>query len=535
MTGDTDAGYVALVLHAHLPFVRHPEREFFLEEDWLYEAVTETYLPLLAVFERLLEEDVPFRITMSVSPTLASMLEDALLQTRYLRHIDRLIELSEKEIVRTSSLPEFRDTARMYNTRLVEARTAFTGLYGCNVLNGLNVMREAGNLEIVTCAATHAFLPLMHVNPNAVRAQIAMGARTHERIFGVRPRGLWLPECGFWPGHDAFMQGEGIEYSFLDAHGVLFGEPRPRAGIFAPIRAKSGMAFFGRDTESSRQVWSADEGYPGDWNYREFYRDLGFDAEYEYIKPYLDPFGARKNTGFKYHRITSRQTPMNEKAPYEPERARAKAWDHAGNFLFNRERQVEYWHRRLDRPILVLCPYDAELFGHWWYEGPEFLYAFMKKAADSRVLRLTTPGEYIDMYDDLQEVEPAYSSWGDRGYAGVWLDGKNAWIYRHLHEIADRMTWLADDFPEARGLYRDAINQAAREVLLAQSSDWAFIMNAGTTVDYAVRRTKDHVGRFLKLDEDIRKNTVDPEWLAELSARDNLFPDIDYRLWGSRK
>ena len=199
-------GYLCLTLHAHLPYVRHPEYDDFLEEDWLYEAITETYVPLLDVFDGLDRDGVDWRLTMSITPTLAGMLSDPLLQYRYVRHIDNLIALAVKEIERTRWEPEFNRLAHMYHGRFQRARDVFVKQYNNNLLHGFRRFFEAGKLELITCGATHGFLPLMAVNPNAVRAQIEIGCREFARHFGKRPQGLWLPECGYAPGVDELMR-----------------------------------------------------------------------------------------------------------------------------------------------------------------------------------------------------------------------------------------------------------------------------------------------------------------------------------------
>src|SRR4051812_15420455 len=259
-------GYLCLVLHAHLPFVRHPEYDDFLEEDWLYEAITETYIPLLEVFDGLERDGVDWRMTMSVTPTLAAMLSDPLLQFRYVRHLDNLTPLTNKETGRPRWQPEFPHLALMSPHRLTRAREVFVGQYNNNLLAGFRRFFQTGKLELITCGATHGFLPLMDVNKNAMRAQIEIGAREFERHFGKRPQGIWLPECGYIEGVDELLRDAGIRYFFTDTHGALFAEPRPKYGIYAPIICpKSGVAVLGRDTESSKQVWSAVEGYPGDY------------------------------------------------------------------------------------------------------------------------------------------------------------------------------------------------------------------------------------------------------------------------------
>ena len=525
----TPLGYLSLVLHAHLPFVRHPEHEDFLEEDWLYEAITETYIPLLWVMEGLVCEGIDFRLTMSLTPPLVSMLNDELLRRRYAAHLDRLCELAAKEVERTRHLPHFHDTALMYRERFFRARSDYAQRWKMDLAAAFGRLQQAGKLEIIAGAATHGFLPALSVNPAAVRAQIVVGAQHYADMFGCRPRGFWLPECGFYPGLDAIVREAGLRFFFVDTHAVHNAASRTRYGPYAPLYCPSGVAAFARDHESSKQVWSSIEGYPGDADYREFYRDVGFDLDMDYIGPYIHKDGIRVNTGIKYNRITG---PTEWKELYIRQTALDKAAVHAGNFIFNRQRQVQWLCSWMDRKPLVVAPYDAELFGHWWFEGPDWLnFLFRKIACDQQTVRLITPSEYLAEYTVNQLETPSASSWGYNGYSEVWINGANDWVYRHLHTAADRMVELAREFPAARGLRRRALNQAARELLLAQASDWPFIMTRGTVVSYAVERTKVHLLRFNRLFEMLKANAVHEGWLRSVEQKDNIFPKLDYRVY----
>ncbi|MBI3995354.1 MAG: DUF1957 domain-containing protein [Nitrospirae bacterium] len=520
-------GYLSLVLHCHLPYVRHPEHDYFLEENWFYEAVTDTYLPLLEVFEGLVRDGIPFRLTLSLSPTLISMMADPLLQARYLRHLDRLIDLSEKELDRTSHQPDFYSVARMYHDRFTRSRNRFQNRYASNLLPAFRRLEEQGVLEIITAAATHGYLPLLSVRPFAVRTQIMAAADYFQRSMGRSLEGLWLPECGYYPGLDSVLREAGIRYFFVETHGLAYAQPRPRYGIYAPVYCPTGMAAFARDIESSKQVWSAEEGYPGDYDYREYYRDIGFELPMDYIRPYIHPDGIRINTGIKYYRITGQ---TNDKQVYHPLRAAEKTAEHAGNFLFNRQRQIEHLASTMDRPPLLVAPYDAELYGHWWFEGPEWINMLIRKlACDQDIVELITPSDYLEKFPVNQEAVPSASSWGNKGYSDVWLNGRNDWVWRHLHKAARRMEELVRKHPNANGATRRALNQAVRELLLAQSSDWPFMMKTGQQSDYAVKRFKDHVLRFTRLADEIESGSVDEGWLKEMEERDNLFPDLDYR------
>lgn len=524
-------GYVCLLLHAHLPFVRHPEEEYFLEENWLYEAITETYIPLIQVFDQLIDDGVDFRITMSLTPPLVSMLQDPLLQNRYIRHLNKLIELSEKEIERTGHDQRYHGLALMYNQKFIDAKDVFLNQYKRDIVQAFKKFQDLGFLEIIASTATHGFLPNLHVNPSSVQAQIQTGIDHYKKTFGCAPRGFWLPECAYFPGLDTYLKDAGIRYFILDSHGILHGDPRPKYSVYAPIYCPSGVAAFARDWESSKQVWSAKEGYPGDSDYREYYRDIGFELEHDYIKPYIHPQGFRVNTGIKYWRITG---DTEYKEFYQPALAMEKAASHAGNFMFNREKQIEHLAAHMDRKPIILAPYDAELFGHWWYEGPLWINFLMRKVAfDQKTIKMTTPSEYLAEYPINQMAMPCASTWGLKGHNEFWLEGSNDWIYPYLHVSGEKMNELARKYwpkfskaPQS-DLTRRALNQAARELVLAESSDWPFIMKTNTMVPYAHKRIKQHLNRFTKLYNDIKNNSIDPDWLAEVEWRDNIFADMD--------
>ncbi len=518
--------YLNFVLHAHLPFVRHPEHARFLEEEWLYEAITETYIPLLLEFEALERDGLPFRVTMSLTPPLCEMLADELLQARYVNHINRLRELAEKECSRVKNDERFFRLAAMYRNRFEICYRKFESL-NRNLLNGFRHFQRTGRLEIITCGATHGFLPNLRQSPRSVEAQLEVAVANYRKHFGLDPWGIWLGECGYYSGLDRHIKSAGLKYFFTDTHGILQGNPPSPKGCYAPIETPSGIFCFSRDPESSKAVWSAEEGYPGDYRYREFYRDIGFDLDLEYIRPYVHPIGFRINTGIKYHRITGAGM---EKEPYVEAWADEAVEQHAENFLLNRDLQADYLDARLDVPANIICPYDAELFGHWWYEGPKWLGRVMRKVCEQpRKISLASPRDYIGRYA-APKSDPAFSSWGAGGYGAVWLNGTNDWIYPHLHHAGDLMHETAG-LPERGDWDRRARNQMARELLLAQSSDWAFIMKTGTMVEYAVKRTKAHLHHFLELQRQVVENRIDEGFLVNLEATDNIFSEIDYRVY----
>ena len=523
-------GYVNFILHAHLPYIHHPEDDTYLEEEWLYEAISECYIPLILNYQKLEEEHVDFRITMTMTPPLLNMLDNKLLQERYIKYLNKHIELCEKEVKRTVYDARLNNLSKYYLDRYTNDLHVFKDIYKCNLITAFKHFQDAGYLEIITCGATHGYFPILYVNEKTVRAQIAVGVQTYEKFFGRKPRGIWLPECGYVPEADKYLKEFGIEYAIVETHGVLYADPTPIYGTYAPIVSPEGLTVFGRDLESSRQVWSSINGYPGDYNYREFYRDIGYDLDYEYVKPYIAVNGARVNTGIKYYRITGKDCPKDY---YDVQWAKDSAEKQAGHFMDCRTAQIDHLSSYMDVPPIITCPYDAELYGHWWYEGPYWLYILFKKIYfDECNFKLITPSEYIDMYPEMQVSTPCRSSWGANGYSEVWLNQTNDYAHRHLHKAGDRMCELAWLYPnEGDTLRRQALNQCARELLLAQSSDWLFIITNGTMVDYAHKAIKDHIGRFTKLYYQIKNDKIDAKYLLDVFDKDDIFPEIDYMIY----
>ena len=522
-------GYLAFVLHAHLPFVRHPEYDQFLEERWFFEACTETYIPIIKFFDKLLNEDVPFKVTISLSPSLLAMLEDSLLQDRYEEHLLKLIELSQKEINRTQHEPHTQWLAGMYHNLFKEAYQVFVHQYDKKLAQAFMKFHQKGCVELITTTATHGILPLLAPQIKSVEGQVITGLDYFESVFGFRPSGLWLPECGYFPGLDKILKKNGIRYFIVESHGLDFARTTPYYGVYAPVYTPSGVAAFGRDQHITKQVWSAEEGFPGHPDYREFYRDIGHDLDFHYIQPYIAG-DVRVDTGMKYFRITK----GHWKDLYNPDNARERAAEHAGDFLFSRKSHIASLDDKMDNHPIIVAPFDAELFGHWWFEGPQWLYYVIKKAAfDQDTLQLTALNDYLNIYPVHQTSVPATSTWGHKGYFDCWLNGQTDWIYPQLYECFERLESLAKRYANKQipEITERALNQCVRELLLAQSSDWPFIINNGTANEYATRRLKDHISRFHYLVNSIIGNSLDKKSLAALETMDNIFPEADYKIY----
>ncbi|MDR1894748.1 MAG: DUF1957 domain-containing protein [Spirochaetales bacterium] len=520
-------GYICLVLHAHLPFVRHPQDPHRLEENWYYQAVSESFLPLLRMLRTLREDGIPLKLALSVSPTLCAMMGDELLQDRFEQYLRNQILLGEKEVKRADDAAQ-RELAAGYLENYRKSLGEYTEHYKGSLIRGLRELKKAGDLEIITTGASYSFMPLFESYPQANRAQIEAAVISHYRYFDDSPRGFWLPECGYYPGLECFLKREGFNYFFTSSNGFLNADVKPPYGVYTPVKTPCGIHAFGLDAAAMRDVTASPGGYLTDFSYRDFQRDIAFERNEAYLGYFVYKPGIRVNTGYKYY---AKRTDEGGARLYDPRMAAKKASDHGENFLYKRLLQAERLQPLMNRPPLSVCVFDAGLFGRWWFEGPLWLESVIRRLHGREDLQLITPGEYLKLYPENPVSVPDFSSWGNMGYAQVWLNGSNHWIYRHLHKAIERLTEMVEKYPHESGLKEWVLNQAAREVILSQASDWPFIMQEGFAVPYAEQRVREHLYNFNRIYEDLCRNTVDTEWLTRLEKQNNCFPDLNYRIF----
>ncbi len=339
---------------------------------------------------------------------------------------------------------------------------------GRDIVRAFRELQEAGVSKSSPAPPLTAFLPLLQDFPEAQRAQIRIGCDNYREMFGREPRGFWLPECGLQPGLDLLLQEANMRWFVLDTHGLMFARPRPLHAIFAPCFTPAGPAAFARDQESNREVWSAEERLP---------RAIRFTAIFTATPALIvarrscsvssSRAGLRKFSGLKYHRVT-RHRDRRKNSTIPPGRWR-RCRPHADDFLSKRAAHFRAAESDGLRSIVV-SPFDAELFGHWWFEGPRFLESVLRQASrQADDFRLTTPSDFLAAHPTQQIVRLNPSSWGENGFSSVWLDESNAWIYPRLHAATCRMIDLARDQRKTNDpMIERSLRQAARELLLAQ-------------------------------------------------------------------
>ncbi|MCL2374724.1 MAG: DUF1957 domain-containing protein [Treponema sp.] len=521
---------ISLVLHGHAPFIRHPELSSASHECWLFQSISETYIPLLEVFARLERDRVPFRAALALSPTLCHMLCDDLLVQRYLDYADKQIEFGAQELERTAGDRDLHDLAKLLYDRAVDRRVLFAERYGRNILKGFEYFQRKGRVELLGTAATHAFMPFYAAHPEAVQAQFEVAISSYRGNFGKSPQGFWLPELGWSCGLDAWLRAYNFGYTIVDAHALAFAHPIAKNGSFYPVRTEHGIFALGRDFYAARDLSQMAR----DPVYRHCRRDQGFELPAEDALAFMDDQGCRYETGYKYWAAGA---DASGASLYEPVLAQERANCHARDFLAARTARLKSAARLVDGVPLSLCAFEADLFGRFWHEGAMFVEALFREGAKHGDVQFLTPSEYLCKQDPatFQTVAPEFSSWGMNGYAETWLDASNDWIYCHAARALERMAEMAERFPNSSSLKERALNQAARELLLLLSSDWPKMLHKQESAAYARSRVEGSLRNFTTIYEALGSNYISTEWLTQLERRNNIFPAINYRVFRRKR
>jgi 1,4-alpha-glucan branching enzyme len=586
------AGFLALTLHAHLPYVvNHGTWPHGIE--WLHEAAAETYLPLLRMLANLERDNIPANFNLNLSPILLEQLAHPYFIADFPKYLTRKIIAAREDeaFFLQSGDIHLAETARFWNRFFTSALDDFNALDG-NIVQAFRHFNDAGLIEIITCAATHGYLPLLGTD-ESVRAQIRTAVSTHIRHLGTPPRGIWIPECGYRPagpwtqpvadanstaspptfdriGIEQAVAESSLDFFFVDTHLVEqsyrvaspYATPQNRPHdsvahnsvaydsvahdpkvepithaqhrsiyqsyyVVGPYNKTHAATVFPRDPSTGLQVWSGDSGYPGDPNYLDFHKK-------------------RFPGGHRYWQVTGAHVDMADKQVYWPRNADDRARTHAEHFVSLIYQSLEPSLSNAIPPILT-APFDAELFGHWWFEGPLWLETVcrilhQRSLEDpARSIATITCGQYLDRYPRAGSIAMPEGSWGADGDHGVWLNPDTSWTYSHIYpaetftrEVCTSPKWRTSD------LGTRIAQQLCRELLLLESSDWQFLITTGAARDYADSRFLTHNDQFLELksiwqafEADGTLNDHMSTRLAAIEQRDNIFPDIDPTLWST--
>ena len=514
-----------LVLHSHLPYVKHQGRWPF-GEVWLFEAMAETYIPLLQTWLGLLDDGLSAPITLSLSPTLMEQLASPYLRAEfaeYLRACERQAASDERSFL-AHGQKDLAQVAMDYRRFYQDIRHCFTVDLAGDLIGAIKDLSRKVPLEILATSATHAYLPLIH-DRESLERQIAVGKECFLKHLGFEPRGFWLPECGYYDGLEVVLELYDIRYFFVDAHAVEGGRPietfsgshqtlevetaefqKTGLSTYSPYRIKDrSLIVFGRNTMVSLQVWSKDYGYPGDSSYREFHKQ-------------------QPGSGLKYWRVTNRESELNAKLVYDREQAQEKVREHARHFMETVAAVAgEASRLGFSEPLIVAC-YDTELFGHWWWEGVDWLGELMRLMAVRENWRMVLPGEVLEEMKDLPEARVLESSWGTGGKHFGWFNQETSWMWDTIEKARQELRSI--NHITGSELIVRARTQAVKEMMLMESSDWFFMVSNNHTRDYAVKRFLEHYGKLVRLVEMVRMNQFSPEnceWLQQVEEEDDIF------------
>jgi len=526
--------YFSIIIYGHHPFVcPSPSGDTSEEEQDFFESLSETWLPLLGVLEALEKEALPFRLGLVLSPSLCYMFQDTRLLERYILWLDKRIDFGKKEIKRFAANEEMKALAEYYHLRDCCRKTALTEQYGMDILNAFGNFQKQGRLELLLTTATNAYLPFYTSTEEAIRAQIETSLIHHRKYFGKIPEGFWLPELGWTTGLGDYLSEYGFTYTITDTHALVTGNPPTETGFFYPVKTSSGLAVFGRDSTALRDLYNHIASQSG--NYRSCH-DAGFELSARALKQFLGSGNSRCSTGYRYWT----NNPEKKNQSYNPETAAACAKSAAKVFFDLRLSRLEAAAQHLEKPISIFT-FNADNLFRQWFEGPVFLEALLRETDSRESPCLRTPANYLSeiKQSSMQSVEPGFSSGLQNGYAEILLDASNDWIYRHIFRSIQRMVEMTERFSGDTGLKERALNQAARELLLAQSTDWPKALNpqyqGRISREYAEQELKGALRNFTTIYEALGSSHISTEWLTALERKHPFLPYINHRVFGKKK
>lgn len=558
-------GAFTFVLHSHLPYARQAGM-WPHGEEWVHEAIAETYVPLLDALHDLEADGVPYRLTIGITPILAEQLSDPLIVDHFVHYAAERAAWAGKDVKRFEEAndPVMRDLARFYHHWYARILTSFQDRYSKDLLGAFRRLQDAGLVEIATSAATHGYLPLLS-RDSSIFGQLRTGVDAYRRHFRRDPTAIWLPECAYRsailegegdqsvrrPGLETFLASLGIRVFFSETHTVEGGKPVGKAageaiGPYGSIPrryalalspeeqrepgttyqpywvgdASGEVAVLGRNNRTGQQVWSGTFGYPGDSWYREFHRKDGV-------------------SGMQYWRIGESGVDLGDKPPYEPHRAAERVQEHAAHFVELVAELLHTYQGDSGRFGVISAAYDTELFGHWWFEGVDWLKHVLKGLAAREDVEMTTATRIIEEHEPDRVLALPESSWGAGGGHFTWLNVDTQWMWPQIYAAERRMEEIVGHYPDADSEAAWVLNQAARELLLLESSDWPFLVTTGQAKEYASQRFTEHVERFNQLADlaaqGINLDDQSRAFVKALGERDNAFPAIDYRVFADRQ
>lgn len=555
-------GYFNLVLHNHIPYCRYAG-VWPHGEEWIHEAILESYLPLLDILFEMRDRGIKFEFTIGFTPILLDQLADPDIQQNFIKYCDDKLERAHKDVELYNNSGDVRrkELAKFYSSVYHQCLESFHNKHKKSIIASLKALQDEGYIEVITSAATHSYLPLLATD-SSIYAQIKVGIDTYTRHFGRPPRSFWLPECGYRssykvsesgmadvrPGLEKFLSSMNIRCFFTETHmiesGVSLGissremvNPIENASFKNPSKAEpqrkvsngtvysaylvgdSDVSVLGRNTDTSLQVWSADWGYPGDFDYREFHRKDSV-------------------SGLQYWRISGARLDLANKDLYNPIWAQNKVEEHSRHFNNLVLSLLNSYQEKSGKPGIIMSAYDGELFGHWWFEGVQWLKSVLTSFSKENALEMVSSSRYIAEHPPADRIDLRWGSWGKAGDSSTWFNPDTEDLWNKIHLCERRMEDAIAHHSVTSESRRAFLNQSARELLLLQSSDWPFLITTGQAREYATSRFQihyDHFNRLIDMTEKGAESDEESAFLKSLEERDNPFPSIDYKVFTRRE
>jgi len=516
---------LCLVIVAHQGYIRHldDEKQYAAENNILFSAISQTYLPLLNLFNSLKKENCPFKLSLVLSPVLCSLLDDEVVKQQYIEWLDARIAFGESEISRLSGQGVVEEEAKKTLESYRQNKIDFMETYGQNLLRSFSSLAKKGCLELLATAGSYAFLPHYADLTEVVNAQVETGLYSHRHYFGTNPDGFWLPYMGFVPGLDTILRSYGINYTIVDTHALLFSKSKVEKGIFAPVRTDNSLILLGRDCETPGDL-TGEEGFMANPVYKDVNKDAGFELSSADLSSFLSDGMPRVATGYRYWS-------KEDGAFYNEDSAKAQAEQDAATFIAAKKAKLDRASELVGDDVNLVCTFDAELFGQSWAEGISFLETILKNHED---LELTSCSSVISNQFIYPKIQPYPSAASGTGFGEDLLDSSNGWLLQYTRKMGERMVDLAGRFPSDTGLKARLLNLGAKELMIAQGAEWAKMLHEENDTEYVSQRFKESIRSFLMVFDALGSNTVSTEWLTDLERRHPLFPWMNYRIF-SRK
>ncbi len=519
-------GYFGLVLHGHIPWCKK-SGVWPAGEEWLMEAMNETYIPILNVLRELKEKGIKTAITINITPILAEQLADEYMKQRFSEYMEDRISRAKNDIRRFENHPVQKTIAEFHLKNYEHVLDTFYHNYYRDILGSFKWLQDEEMIELITCGATHGFLPLFE-SDSGIFSQIQLAVDIHKKYFNQEPKGIWLPECAYRPeiyndgkfreSVEYWLDNSGLEYFFVDSHGIIDAEiiqQRNEIGLNTNFgyNLQNGISVLGRNKTISKQVWDAKIGYPGNEFYREFHK-----KDHE--------------SGLHYHRITDKSLSHNEKDLYNIEMANNTIETDASHFLSLITKELIQFSKLFIDKGIIIAPFDFELFGHWFAEGINWLKLVMERINKQDNIEMITISEYISQYKDkFSIIKMRESSWGEGGDFRVWKNPDHGWIWPYINGSIRAFEEILEKNPTPDEWQLRILKQMARELLLMEGSDWPFLLYTEQAKEYANQRFHHHHQRFLKLLWFAKnfndKDRINYSELEEIELIDSCFQDIN--------